>query len=72
MNDDAFTARILVFSPCKCDVCASGARWFMCPFSGDRKVASYDCIPVEEGYYKPHPQAIRDVAAAHPGMDLVY
>ncbi len=67
------SAKISVYAACSCSVCASGARWFMCPSITSRFIAAYACLPEFcDCPDVPHPNAIREVSAAHPGTVLVY
>lgn len=56
---------ITVTTPCDC-----GARWFACPHRED--VATYACNRDLDGTGRVHPDDAAYVAAAHPGMDIIY
>jgi len=56
---------ITVTTPCNC-----GERWFLCRHR--ETVAVYQCHRSLDDTGRVHPDDAASVAAAHPGMDLIY
>lgn len=73
MNTESNEPTVAVYTACKCGMCASGARWFMCPHISSRHVATYECArKYVDSRDIPHPDAVRVVEQAHPGCEFVY
>ncbi len=69
----AHTAKVTVVRPCTCAPCARGERWFYCERISANVVAEYMCTPIEEESPSvPHPVALREIEAKHPGMQFIY
>lgn len=61
---------IKVYSPCSCESCVAGKRWFYC--QDLNLIAEYDVAPFDDMEGVPHPQAVAEVERANPGARLVY